>query len=346
MRHALILIVTIIFSLFVGSALAVKTSPSPFVSCSNGQIPVYRISGGQGYWKCEDMVSATPGGLSGQIQYNNASAFDGISGTTTDGTNTTFGSNNLLATSPLFTTNQTTTKNNIGSTSTDGIILQNLTAAANGAQQWSPRIHLIGRGWKTNSTAASETVDWIAEIQSIQDGADPRSKLVFSSQINSGGYTGQFFIGSDSKLEINGGGWTVDPFAPSMSMGGGWLVRWGGDAGFRRVVANKMGSYDGSSIGDFELRQLYVDQTITPALTTGNQTIDKAAGTVNIAATGSSVTVTNNLVSASSTVYATARTNDATCMVKNAVPGSGTFTINMTAACTAETSIGFFVINK
>jgi hypothetical protein len=46
------------------------------------------------------------------------------------------------------------------------------------------------------------------------------------------------------------------------------------------------------------------DSTITAGGTTGNQTINKPSGTVNIAAAGTTVTVTNSLVSTSSIVIA------------------------------------------
>lgn len=90
---------------------------------------------------------------------------------------------------------------------------------------------------------------------------------------------------------------------------------------------------------------IVVPTTVTAGGTTGNQTINKISGTVNIAAVGTTVTVTNSLVSANSIVMAVARTNDGTCRVANVVPASGSFVINVTAACTAETSIGFFVVN-
>jgi len=85
--------------------------------------------------------------------------------------------------------------------------------------------------------------------------------------------------------------------------------------------------------------------TNTVSGTTGNQTINKPSGTVNIAAAGTTVTVTNSLVTASSIVFAVIRTNDATATIKNVVPAAGSFVINLGAATTAETSIGFFVIN-
>jgi hypothetical protein len=90
---------------------------------------------------------------------------------------------------------------------------------------------------------------------------------------------------------------------------------------------------------------IFVDATNTAGGTTGNQTINKPSGTVNFAAAATAITVTNSTASTSSIILASTRTNDATCTVKNVVPGSGSFVINMTAACTAETSVGFVVIN-
>lgn len=87
------------------------------------------------------------------------------------------------------------------------------------------------------------------------------------------------------------------------------------------------------------------DATNTAGGTTGNRTIDKPSGTVNIAAAGSTVTVTNALCTTASIVFATVRTNDTTALIKNVVPGSGSFVITMNANVTAETSIGFFIIN-
>lgn len=87
-----------------------------------------------------------------------------------------------------------------------------------------------------------------------------------------------------------------------------------------------------------------MNATNTTTGTTGNQTINKPTGTVNIAAAGTTVTVTNNLVTASSLVFCVIRTNDATARIANVVPGAGSFVINITAA-TAEVSIGFWVVN-
>jgi hypothetical protein len=92
----------------------------------------------------------------------------------------------------------------IGATSTDGVIARNTTAAAAGAQQWSPRIRLTGQGWKTDATAASQAVDWILENQPVQGTANPTTNLVVSSQINAGGYNARFTFGDTGNLTIVG----------------------------------------------------------------------------------------------------------------------------------------------
>jgi hypothetical protein len=85
--------------------------------------------------------------------------------------------------------------------------------------------------------------------------------------------------------------------------------------------------------------------TNTATGTTTVQTINRPSGTINIAAGESSKLVNNSLCTTSSIVLPVIRTNDATATIKNVVPGNGSFTINLTAAATAETSVGFFIIN-
>jgi hypothetical protein len=85
--------------------------------------------------------------------------------------------------------------------------------------------------------------------------------------------------------------------------------------------------------------------TNTAAGTTSVQTINRPSGTINIAAGETSKDVNNSLCTTSSIVFAVVRTNDTTAYIKNVVPGAGSFTINLGAAATAETSVGFFIIN-
>jgi hypothetical protein len=90
---------------------------------------------------------------------------------------------------------------------------------------------------------------------------------------------------------------------------------------------------------------LTLERTNTAGGTTGAQTIHKMAGSVNFAAAATSLVVTNSLVSATSNVFAVVQTNDSTAIIKNVVPGSGSFTINLNAAATAETRVAFWVTN-
>jgi len=93
-------------------------------------------------------------------------------------------------------------------------------------------------------------------------------------------------------------------------------------------------------------RRLILPNTVTGTGTTGNQTIDKMSGTVNFAAAATALTVTNDRVTADSLVFATVRTNDATAYILNVEVSTGQFVINLGAAATAETSVGFLVVNE
>jgi hypothetical protein len=96
-----------------------------------------------------------------------------------------------------------TTLQSIGAATTDGVLLENTTAAASGSQQWSPRVHWIGQGWKTNSTAASQQVEWVAEIQPVQNTTNPDDILAFTPIINGSVKSGLYLCANTS---ISGGG--------------------------------------------------------------------------------------------------------------------------------------------
>ncbi len=151
--------------------------------------------------------------------------------------------------------------------------------------------------------------------------------------------------------------------APDAYLGGQMTLRSTGTATGISIIADDLASatikfYAGGNGATEKILQLEstgltlgkgtisVPKTITAGGTTGDRTIDKIAGTVNIAAGGSSVTVTDSTVTTSSIVFAVIRTADATLTsIKNVVPGSGSFVITGNAVATAETSIGFFVVN-
>jgi len=116
----------------------------------------------------------------------------------------------------------------------------------------------------------------------------------------------------------------------------------GSAGGFARALAIQTDGITQITVGTNGL--VSYPTTITTAGVTGDKTIDKLTGTVNIAAAGTSVVVTNSLVSVNSIVFCVIRTNDTTARIANVVPGAGSFTVNIVAT-TAEVSIGFLVVN-
>jgi hypothetical protein len=90
---------------------------------------------------------------------------------------------------------------------------------------------------------------------------------------------------------------------------------------------------------------LALPKTIVTTGTTGAQTINKTSGRVNFASAATSLVVTNSLVTANSIIQVTKATNDSTARLGAAVAGSGSFTIYMDVAPSAECAVNFTVTN-
>ena len=90
--------------------------------------------------------------------------------------------------------------NSIATTSTDGLALQNLTAATSGTpQQYSPTIDLTGSAW--NSTAAtSQTDKFIIQNQPQTVAGTTTTNLVFSDMINGAASTQDAVLSSSANL--------------------------------------------------------------------------------------------------------------------------------------------------
>jgi hypothetical protein len=94
------------------------------------------------------------------------------------------------------------------------------------------------------------------------------------------------------------------------------------------------------------LVSLAMQRVITPAGTTGAQTINAIAGNVNFAAGTSTLVVTNSFCTDANTfIFAQVRTNDATAKSVVPVSAAGSFTLFLNAPATAETSVCFLVTN-
>lgn len=116
----------------------------------------------------------------------------------------------------------------------------------------------------------------------------------------------------------------------ALDLEGNTYLRFGAGGG---IIFNGAGGY------------INLDRTLTAGGTTGAQTINKTSGSVNFAASATTLVVTDSLATATSLIWAQALTNDTTCSVKDVERASGSFTIRMIAACTGETVVGFLLTN-
>lgn len=86
-------------------------------------------------------------------------------------------------------------------------------------------------------------------------------------------------------------------------------------------------------------------RTMTTAGTTGAQTINKPAGSVNFAAAATTLVVTDSFALTTSGILVTPQAADTTCKSFAVTRAAGSFTLTANAACTAETAVYFQVNN-
>ena len=93
-----------------------------------------------------------------------------------------------------FTNENTIIRGAIGVTSTDALTLTNTTSAALNAQQWSPRLHWTGQGYKTDAVAVSQNVDVLTELRTVQGAAAATGVLGFAARVSGGAYSDIFTL--------------------------------------------------------------------------------------------------------------------------------------------------------
>lgn len=84
----------------------------------------------------------------------------------------------------------------------NGLLLDNQTAAAAGAQQEAPSIYQRSRGWKTNTTAASQTVDSRVRLIPIQGTGAPTGSMTWGFSINGAGFNTAMSLGDTGNLSV------------------------------------------------------------------------------------------------------------------------------------------------
>lgn len=194
-----------------GTKISAATSGTTAVGTD--RIPIYRVGQGASdkFYITPAMLYASPA-LTGTPTAPTAAAttnttqvattafvqqeaFKVASGGTATGANTN-----------IYTTTNTLTNqwSALGTTVqvSGGMLLNNSTDAAAGAQQISPIIISRGRGWKTNATAASQTVDMFQYMLPVQGAANPTGDYVFATSVNGAAATTIFTVNTTGKLNF------------------------------------------------------------------------------------------------------------------------------------------------
>lgn len=125
--------------------------------------------------------SFVPAGATTQMQYNDGGVFAGDSGHTWDKVNKKV----------------TITKDALAATTATSSLLQNTTPATTGSRiQVSPATQWSGRGWKTNSVAASQSVDFRAFVTPVTGSVSPLAQWDLQYSINGATYTSALTVSS------------------------------------------------------------------------------------------------------------------------------------------------------
>ena len=135
----------------------------------------------------------------------------------------------------------------LGATTSPGLLLTNTTAAAAGAQQWSPANYQCGQGWKTTATAASQEVCFRSYVTPVQGAAAPTANWTLDSSINGGAFGNGLTYSSAGALSP-----TIDNSqnlgSGSFRFGAGYIVTL---SSFSAVFSNAVtsGRYQGATDG-------------------------------------------------------------------------------------------------
>jgi hypothetical protein len=102
-----------------------------------------------------------------------------------------------------------------------GLLLDNITAAAAGAQQISPAIVWGAQGWKIAATAASQSVKFQAFVLPVQGSSNPTGTWQLQKSINGGGYSNVMSVTSDAiEAKFSSAGLTLTNGGINFSGGG------------------------------------------------------------------------------------------------------------------------------
>lgn len=257
-------------TLQAGAAASALTFVWPVVDPTAGQVlSASAPSGGTVTlsWATAGSGSLTVGttsiasGTGGRVLYETAGNKLGeISGVTSDGTSLFISALNLQADQPTFLNDVAFIKDAIGAVTDDGINLVNTTAAASGSQQFSPGVRWTGNGFKTSSGGASQAMDAIAQLETVQGAAVPTSNLCFSFQSNGTGYTKRFTFSNTGSLTLDQ---TLNALSANLSgnlsLATTSQITWNSDLYLQRDAANTLAQRNGTNAQAFRVYNTYAN---------------------------------------------------------------------------------------
>lgn len=254
-------------------------------------------------------------------------------------------------------------------------------AGGGGASGYSGYSGLGTSGYSGYSAAGSSIAPLvITDANTVEqyDSTNPQAFNIYNTRTDASNYervslnwaANEFFLQTQSagtgagnrNFKLTTGGNFLVNSAGFLQFAPGTVNTWYMDPSSRSFLANNDNTNDIGASGATRPRTGYfgtsvispllqstsdvqVSKTITPALTTGNQTINKTGGSIRIAAAGSSVVLTNSLITVNSVLGCWLSSNDTTAKSVAYVLGAGSVTFYLNAAATAELEIRWLVVN-
>lgn len=250
------------------------------------------------------------------------------------------------------------------------MLLTNNTAAAAGAQQYSPAIRLTGQGWKTDATAASQATDWRIYNQPVQGAANPSTTLLFDSSVNGAAFVNRLSLTSlgvvtttqviaNSFVNSASGiySWLGRSILTSSANGLIALGNSGGTDFTRLQFGGTTSSFPAIARSGTSLLLQLADGTGNAGLTTGDLTIALAKSLIipsgtntragNAVLVAGTVTVSNTTVTANSIVLLTRKTAGGTLgtAITYTLSAGASFTVNSDSALDTST-FSYFIIER
>ena len=181
----------------------------------------------------------------------------------------------LYLSDTLYTKEVRARTNALGATTLDGVVAENLAAAAAGAQQWSPATRWAGKLWSTNAGGSSLLSEYRAYVETVQDqGGDWK----LQSQIDGGGWLDALRVNYAGELSSGGSRITLHD-VPNDT----YVTFSVNDTAYaNRVISLPVGSADGTLalVGDAPTAHVHAGEDITSG------TLDDARLSANVALLG------------------------------------------------------------